>query len=336
MINYIFDELFGELTKNKLIERKKEYETTEYIIKKPIIYYTNEREEDYSCYFYLEFENRNLSELSDKTCSEIQIVNESIIFLKFKEDNFLKELNNQEKKNLITFSFKGQFKKCLLLSYNNEILYHLLERYFKIIGKSYLFNEFIFKDYNISISGILNRISQEDFIKKIKDLKINTSFNNIEIYSSFFKNEPYLYIDPSNDKIIKSNEYIYYKTIIKGLNIFGNCMNPKCEKYNKKVIYQKGLSKYREYFDLNKEINNIKCSMCFSIFKPKICGFYNCEYQLIGKKFDEGKLINYDSKTRETKDDEREYFGFLSEEMVIWKELYIFVTNKQKIKYKSN
>ena len=65
----------------------------------------------------------------------------------------------------------------------------------------------------------------------------------------------------------------------KGLNIFGNCIYPKCKAFKKEVIYMTNLEDEGIRFNLNEEIQNIKCPICKKIMKPKTCGFWKCEYQ---------------------------------------------------------
>ena len=86
-------------------------------------------------------------------------------------------------------------------------------------------------------------------------------------------------------------------------------------------------------FVLNDEIVNIKCPMCERIFKPKTCGFYKCEYQFKGKKIENGFVVEYDSKTKETNGDKFEYFDPFGNKEIQWIELKIFLLPIQEIKY---
>ena len=60
-----------------------------------------------------------------------------------------------------------------------------------------------------------------------------------------------------------------------------------------------------------------------------------CEYQFVGTKIEDGEEKEYDSKTKETKGDEFEYFNPYEKGKVRWTSLNIFVLPKQRIKYKS-
>ena len=85
-------------------------------------------------------------------------------------------------------------------------------------------------------------------------------------------------------------------------------------------------------FNLNDNITYIQCP----IIKLKSCGFWKCEYQFIGQKIKDGRLIDFDSKPRETKDDVFEYYDPSENGNATWTKLIIYIIPKQKIKYKSN
>jgi len=79
-----------------------------------------------------------------------------------------------------------------------------------------------------------------------------------------------------------------------------------------------------------------QCPLCKKIFKPKTCGFWKCEYQFSGKKINDGEVEYYDSKPKETKGDEFEYFDPFGNKEVQWIELNIYVLPKQSVKYQEN
>jgi len=79
---------------------------------------------------------------------------------------------------------------------------------------------------------------------------------------------------------------------------------------------------------------NIKCPMCDKIIIPKTCGFWKCEYQFIGDKIEEGDLKHVDTKCKETKDDNFEYYNPYENKSAIWTNLNIYVIEKQDMKYK--
>ena len=125
-----------------------------------------------------------------------------------------------------------------------------------------------------------------------------------------------------------------WRSVGKGLNIFGICKNSKCEAFDKEVVYQVGIT--HKKFNLQENAINIKCPMCNKIFEPKTCGFWQCEYQFEGDKIEDGNLKHVDTKCKETKDDNFEYFNPYENNSAIWTNLNIYVIEKQEIKYEQN
>ena len=76
--------------------------------------------------------------------------------------------------------------------------------------------------------------------------------------------------------------------------------------------------------------------MCNGIVIPETCGFWKCEYQFVGKKIQEGDLVEFDSKTKETKGNDFEYYDAFKNGETQWMELVIYVLPKQEIKYEKN
>jgi hypothetical protein len=125
-----------------------------------------------------------------------------------------------------------------------------------------------------------------------------------------------------------------WRSVGKGLNIFGICKNSKCEAFDKEVVYQVGIT--HKKFNLQENAINIKCPMCNKIFEPKTCGFWQCEYQFEGDKIEDGNLKHVDTKCKETKDDNFEYYNPYENKSAIWTNLNIYVIEKQDIKYEYN
>ena len=148
------------------------------------------------------------------------------------------------------------------------------------------------------------------------------------------------FVDESSNKVdylyFRQNEPKWWRKVYKGLNIFGTCNNPKCEKYNSEVVYPTILENQKLIFNLNKEILNIKCPICKKIIKTKKFGFWKCEYQIIGKKISEGESTDFDSKPKEINGDNIEYFALFENAETQWMELFAYVIPKQDMKYESN
>jgi hypothetical protein len=119
-----------------------------------------------------------------------------------------------------------------------------------------------------------------------------------------------------------------------GLNMFGICKNSKCEAFDREVVYQVGIN--HKKFNLQENVTRIKCPMCYKIIVPKTCGFWQCEYQFEGDKIEGGDLKHVDTKCKETKDDNFEYFNPYENNSAIWTNLNIYVIEKQDIKYEQN
>ena len=150
---------------------------------------------------------------------------------------------------------------------------------------------------------------------------------------------PLNFVDVEKEKIqnlIISQKAPKWRKVDRGLNIFGICNNSKCEAFKNEVVYMTKLPNDGLNFSLNEKVADIRCPICNKIIKPKTCGFYDCEYQLVGKKIDDGEIKKYESKTRETNGNNFEYFDPLKNGEIVWIELNIYVLPKQRIKYSPN
>ena len=75
LIDYIFNEVFGELIQNIIWERQDTNQTTEDIIKNSIIEYKRIRTNDYSDDLFLEYKGKNLIGSNNKACKDIGLIN---------------------------------------------------------------------------------------------------------------------------------------------------------------------------------------------------------------------------------------------------------------------
>lgn len=308
----IFGQIFYPNFVKKTYKRIQKNQTTEYVISNPINGINKEESLfDYSNFLYFEFKGNRLSDFS-------KLKEGDILSLKISEDIY-NEFNTFPKDNYFTLKF-----------YSNRL-------------------------------GIFNTSSKGLPYKKIKKLFNTRKYQNITcveeddcLYSNldFFPYNQFpgaggdcfgglMFIDPSHTNIKQlslSKEAPKWRIISEGLNIFGICQNPDCEAKNKEVIFRalKGNSTLPEngmIFNMIENVENIKCPMCNDIIEPETCGFFNCEYQLKGKKIENRKVVNYDSKTKETKKNKMDYFEQKDKKKVKWTELKIYVLPFQKIKY---
>ena len=119
-----------------------------------------------------------------------------------------------------------------------------------------------------------------------------------------------------------------------GLNIFGICKNSNCQAFDEEVAHRVGIT--HKKFNIQENIQNIKCPMCNELISPKTCGFWKCEYQFEGTKIENGELKHIDTKCKETKGNNFEYFNPYENGSALWTNLNIYVLERQKIKYKDN
>ena len=96
-----------------------------------------------------------------------------------------------------------------------------------------------------------------------------------------------------------------YRTVSKGINVYGICKGKKCKAYNKEVI----CPLKKKYFDLLKERDDLECPICKYLMVPKTLGFFSCEYRIKGKKYENDKIIPFDFKDKSSKKDSIRYFN---------------------------
>ena len=141
------------------------------------------------------------------------------------------------------------------------------------------------------------------------------------------------FIDIEKGKVIElcfSKNAPEWRSVIKGLNLFGICENEKCKAYKKEVIHKVGFPKKK--FSIGDNITEIKCPICDCIIISKTCGFWECEYQFIGDKIEKGKMIHVDTNPKVV-GNKFEYFSPDESPSILWTKLEIYVIELQEIKY---
>lgn len=375
LIEYIFDDIFGEIHEKVYIgERKYEYQTTQEIIQNPIIEYIKIRKNDYSDYLYLEYNGKNLDELENKTCEEIGLKSNDVLFLKFKKPQKNNEIKIEEdvyknkddkniyknfrrkKKNLnyddyakssndtlkINVEFKSKKEgKDEIIKINIEeykSIKDLMEIYFEEIGQDFedLKNfEFLFNSKKLECSS--------ESVGKLFNNPNNVTINVVDKRNQHgLDSRIFDFVDVTSSKTkkqkvaITSDQHKIHREIYKGLNIFGICQNKNCSVKGKEVIYKIKLKKEGLCFNVKEESEKIICPVCKTKFEKRTSGFWRCEYQFVGFYYDceKGKNIVYNSEPHETHENEFEYFDPDENGLRKWNELLIFVLPRQKIKYK--
>ena len=307
----IFGQIFYPNFVKKTYKRVLKNQTTENVISNPINEINEEKSLfNYSNFLYLEFKGNKLSYLS-------KLKEGDILSLKLSEDIY-NEISTFPKDRQITIKLDNNLLGCFAMS-RKGLPYNKFKKLFN--NKKY-YNSYLVKDDAISYS--FNFIPLGQYMGAGGD-----SYGGL------------MFIDPSNSNIKQlslSKEAPKWRVISEGLNIFGICENPKCEANKKQVIFRalKGnrhLPEKGMIFDMLENVENIKCPICNEIIEPETCGFFECEYQFIGKKIEDRKVVKYDSKTRETKGNKMDYLEQKGEKKVKWTELKIYVLPIQKIKY---
>jgi len=309
----IFGQIFYPNFVKKTYKRVLKNQTTENVISNPINEINEEKSLfNYSNFLYLEFKGNKLSYLS-------KLKEGDILSLKLSEDIY-NEINTFPKDRQITIKLDNNLLGCFAMS-RKGLPYNKFKKLFN--NKKY-YNSYLVKDDAVSYS--FNFIPLGQYMGAGGD-----SYGGL------------MFIDPSNSNIKQlslSKEAPKWRVISEGLNIFGICENPKCKANKKQVIFRalKGnrhLPEKGMIFDMLENVENIKCPICNEIIEPETWGFFECEYQFIGKKIEDRKVVKYDSKTRETKANKMDYLEQKGEKKVKWTELKIYVLPIQKIKYES-
>lgn len=321
IISNIYYQLFSSIFKKEEHKRTESNQTTEFIIKNPI--YVMDKEDcpfEYSNFLYLLYNNQDISVYANYTGRQIGLNYGSEIFLRIKDEFYHDIIKFPKIPVYILFqTYNVTVEKDFPL---NQGFYNTLEKIKK------LFNNNNFR-VNVNIDGFNPNVQliTENCELILERKKIGGAGPAIN------------FVDVEGGKITNLNlstNTPLWRKIDKGLNIFGICGNSMCIAFNKEVIHKTVLAKDGLAFNLNEKITEIKCPICKKIINPTSCGFYDCEYQFIGKKIVNGDICNFDSKTRETIGNQFEYFGILGNGQIIWIELFIYVLPKQSIKYLPN
>ena len=317
----------------KKYERIKENQTTKYIIENPIMKLNNYYFDEYNNFFF-QFKNENLYSFLDKKGYDIGLEEGEEILFKLNNDYIMENFKKSKRKYNISFTFDN-LDTIDLIGYENELLISLIKRFFKESNFDF---ELINKKIFIIFKG--TKLTEKDFILKLEQFKVNNGSNFLVFVKKDCEEDSTMIdmIDSLSGKLKSidlGKKPPIWRQIKKGLNFFGICDNSNCKVFKKEVVYCTDL-KDKLLFDLNEKVLDIKCPICSKIMKLKSCGFWDCEYQIIGKRIIEGDLKEYETKTKEANNDNLDYFDDLENKDNQWIELNIFVLPKQKIKYKRN
>lgn len=132
-------------------------------------------------------------------------------------------------------------------------------------------------------------------------------------------------------KLKLSSEAPKWRKVSMGLNLFGKCLNKKCEAFKAEVVHRVGINRG---FDFNSDKRLIKCPICSKNFIPETMGFWKCEYQIKGEKFKDGEYEEVDLNGKETNGNDFEYFDPYKSGTTFWSSLKIFTGHRQKMKFR--
>ena len=313
LVSNIFGLIFFCSEPLNIYKRTKKNQTTEWITNFPLINYRDNIISKET--FILEYKNKNLLDLSDKTGKEIGLKKGEEILLKLNENYY-----NQ----LISLPLEGK--------YLNFCIQNCIFKFPTFIGENTM-------EFKKRLTSIFNRgINYYNTPLKSETIKNDENFFKIIelcFYKTMTGGGPSIdFVDVGKGKtkeLFYSKSAPSWRTAREGLNIFGICENDECKAHLKEVVHIPEMKEHK--FNVNENLTSILCPECGGIIKVKTCGFWKCEYQFKGKKIEKGKLIEFDSKPKETKDDKFEYFDPSDNGMATWTELIIYVIPKQKIKY---
>ena len=119
-------------------------------------------------------------------------------------------------------------------------------------------------------------------------------------------------------------------SVNQGLNLFGICKNGKCIAHNKEVVFKVGINKK---YNLQENVLNTKCPKCNRIIVPKTLGLLDCDYQFVRDKIEEGVLKYVDTKSKETKEKDFEYFNPYENDSSLSTNLTIYTIELQTVKF---
>ena len=146
IINYIFDEIFGEIHEKLIWERTDKQQTTKDVIHNPRIGYIKIRENDYSNYLYLGYKDGNLLDSEDIPFKDLDL-----IYLRFKKEelkNFEKDSGNNMENNInqnlyqinenntLNIEFIVNTEKRIIIKISrNELISTLIDIFLQKIGE---------------------------------------------------------------------------------------------------------------------------------------------------------------------------------------------------------
>ena len=178
-IEYIFDDIFGEITEEFIFgERKYEGQTTEEIIMKPRIEIKKIRINDYFRYLFLEYKGKDLKESKYKTCEQLGIDNNTELILKFKESESLNDIKEKIDENKIDIKDKNIENNKDNIINNNIINNNNIKIKKNISTKSHNFSNYYNTDNKPKLNVSFIKHSKTEIVQIEPDKSIKNLIDN--------------------------------------------------------------------------------------------------------------------------------------------------------------
>ena len=205
-----------------------------------------------------------------------------------------KNENNEDQLSLIFNVPDENYKSNLItiLCSGNEKNSEIIEKFEKKTGNTNSKNEFIYKGKHLKP----NLTAYENGLMNYSTIEVLTFEPLVKGGSTSI-----FFTDISKNRIreIKFKKGApSYRTVDKGINIFGNCNFKKCKAYKKEVAVMIKEKK----FDLIKQKNELYCPECEAPINPKTVGFHLCKFKIYGKKVENGQEIDFENEIGEAND----------------------------------
>ena len=188
----------------------------------------------------------------------------------YSETNIIHKEKIYDKKTNIQLKFRGKIYN--IVCDRNESFSSIFEKLKNRIGV---------KDQNLNFTLNGEKINSE--------MKLDDSNSiSIEAYETNTAKGGYYPVNFTDVRKQVHEEHYFsdtapnYRTVTKGINIYGICKGNNCKAYGKEVVVPQ---KKKKKFDLIIEKDNLECPECKGVVIPKTLGFHLCKYKVSGKVF---------------------------------------------------
>jgi len=198
---------------------------------------------------------------------------------------------------LIFIDFES--KKYSYYCKGNDLLFFVCEKFKRDSGQLYSNFDFVFNCEYLDLNKTLieNGLRSHNSITPFSKGQVTgagLSLNFTDLSKNIYEEHYFSKTAPD------------YRTVSKGINVYGICKGKKCKAYNKEVICP---LKKKKSFDLLKEKDDLECPICGSLIIPKTLGFFSCKYRIKGKKCEDDKITPFELRDKASKKDSIRYFN---------------------------